>query len=199
MIDYDATIAKFKRGGSAKLEASHELIMSIHNYIGYLIHKYHPKLYDNYSDDALSYCHLFLLERIYLYDPKKARFITWARQYILTGLAEFYGHYLKPVKVSRGVGPGKIYAVYLGVPDNIHLEEHKVKDVLLIKKVKDLIIDKFDERRWNIWNDYQGFENGYRLTLKEICDKYGFNSKQAVSHHLYRIREYLKTKLDEII
>jgi len=198
MFDYNKTIAKFKQGGSVKLEASHELIMSIHGYIQYLMYKYHGWIFKNHYEDAISFCHLYLLDQIYLYDPDKSRFITWSRWYILRGLADFYGKFVRTVATSRRIGPDRMKIINIGVPDNISLPEYKMNnDPILILKLKSIIIDKFNEHHWDLWNDYCGFEDE-KLTLRELSVKYEYNSCQAVHRYIVKIREYLKTKLDEL-
>lgn len=187
IIDYDKTISKFKHGGHEKLEASHELIMSIHAYIGYLANKYHPYLFDHYFDDIISYCHLYLLERIYQFNPQKGRFITWSRFHILTALASFYGKYIKVVTTSKCFPPNE--TVYIGVPDSIQLnDEYLEHDILFHTKLKDIILKKYPQRNWDLFYDYFYLS----LTFRDLAKKYDYNSWQAVHCHICKVLRFLK-------
>lgn len=191
-MNYDAVITKFKRGGSAKLEAAHELIISVYDYIYYLAKRYHPWLFYNRMDDVTSFCHLYLLDKIHTFDPEQCRFVSWSRLNILNALADYYGRYEKPVVTSRRVAPGRVTAIYLGVPDNISTTTYNNNsDPAMLKKLRITIINKFDTHHWNMWNDYCGFDSE-PLSLRELSIKYGYNSKQAIHVYIVKIRNFLK-------
>lgn len=188
IIDYNKTISKFKRGGAGKLEASHELILSIHSYINYLTKRFHPYLFINYLDDVIPDCHLYLLKKIYLFDPDRARFTTWSRFHILNNLATCYGRYTKVVTTSRGFPVNK--TLYLGVPDALNMNTETIdSDPLLYNRLKNIILDKYNQRDWDLFYDY--FYNNY--TLRELTAKYKYNNWQAVHKHILKILKFLKT------
>ncbi|MFW9899860.1 MAG: hypothetical protein ACFFDY_01070 [Candidatus Thorarchaeota archaeon] len=202
-FNYNQTIKKFKRGAHEKLEAAHELILSIHSYIAYLMQRNHNNLFLYHCEDAIAHAHLYLLDKIHKFDPERGRFICWSRGHILNSFAIYYGKYVKPITVSKMTVNNKdIRTIYIGVPDHIDLNEcdieTKIYNKELIANLKKIIIKEFGQHYWLIFNDYCGF-SGKKITMEGLAKKYHYNSYEMVQTRINKIRKFLKPQLGELL
>lgn len=198
---YDKLINKFNRGGAAKLEASHELIMSVYDYIYYLTDRYFKYIKLYYMSDALSFCHVYLLKQIYKFNPKKGRFITWARYRIINGLAIYYERKIAVVKLPRhaeslGIRVKSINIGVLVLPNTLNFEkiDHDIDFERIVNKLHTAILDKFGLRDWLLFSDYFGLKNCESKTLPELRNIYGYNTNQAGYAHITKIINYIKSQ-----
>ena len=198
---YDATIAKFNRGGSDKLSAAHELIMSVHDYIRYLASKYF-RLDPQYTDDIVDSVHLHLLNRIYLFNPKRGKFITWSRYHILNGLAAYYEAIELPVRLPRNATTANIQVTrekfIPNTNSNLILDldviDNRIDNAHIINRLQQYILFYYKEIDWLLFRDYFGLVGGDPMSLRQLRVKYNYNSWQAAHGHITKVIRFIRKK-----
>lgn len=196
-MNYDEMVNKFKHGGRDKLEASHELIISVHDYIVYLTEKYYSYLYHNYLDDIINHCHLFLLDRIYQFNPDRGKFITWARFRILNGIATFYEKYGQIVKLPRHAERHGIRVQTLKLEDynNVYELDYEEKEDLdhVIDQLHAAIRKKYPYSFWCLFRDYCGLNNDNKIySLRQLKKKYNFKTHQKVHYRICKVIKFVQ-------